>query len=286
MAGILKRNGLINAGGRLLDCTKPLVMGVINITPDSFYEGSRHKSTRKVLETVNRMVEEGVDIIDVGGYSTRPGAAEITEEDERNRVVGALKAIRKEYADLVLSVDTFRSQVAKAARSEAGADIINDVSGGVLDNSMFKIVASLNIPYVLMHMQGVPATMQENPVYNDVVSDIIEWFGKRIPILEDAGVRDIIIDPGIGFGKTIGHNFEILRRLSEFEIIGRPLMAGVSRKSLIWKTLGITPSEAMNGTTAMNMALLMNGADIIRVHDVREAVETVRLYQKISLRGL
>ncbi len=278
----MEHKRLLNAGGRLIDCSKPLVMGVVNVTPDSFYRGSRHTSVSSVLEIVTRMVVEGADIIDIGGYSTRPGAGEVSEADERKRVVVALKAVRKEFPDLLISVDTFRSSVALAAISEGGADIVNDISGGVLDESMYGLVASLRIPYVMMHMQGTPATMQENPVYGDVVSDIIEWFGKRIPLLEETGVNDIIIDPGIGFGKTIRHNFEIIRRLSEFEVIGRPLMAGVSRKSLIWKTLGSSPDEALNGTTALNMALLMNGADIIRVHDVREAVETVRLYEKIS----
>jgi len=260
-------------------------MGVVNITPDSFYEGSRHNSLSRVLATVTRMVEEKADIIDVGGYSTRPGAAEVSVKDEFKRVIGALTAIRMEFPELVLSVDTFRSSVAKAARSEAGVEIINDISGGMLDKNMFKLVAELDIPYVMMHMQGTPETMQRNPVYNDVVSDIIEWFGKRIHLLENAGVKDLIIDPGIGFGKTTEHNFEIISRFAELRVISRPLMAGVSRKSLIWKTLGTTPGEALNGTTALNMALLMNGADILRVHDVREAVEAVRLYQKISGSG-
>jgi dihydropteroate synthase len=282
----LEPNRLINIGGRLVDCKRPLVMGVINITPDSFYEGSRHDSVSAVLKTVARMFEEKADVIDVGGYSTRPGAAEITVKEELKRVVGTLTAIRKEFPKLVLSVDTFRSSVAKAARSEAGVDIINDISGGMLDNKMFRLVAELNIPYVMMHMQGTPATMQRNPVYKDVVPDIIEWFAKRIPLLEDAGVKDIIVDPGIGFGKTIEQNFEIIQRCREFKILKRPIMAGVSRKSLIWKTLGISPGEALNGTTALNMALLMNGAEILRVHDVREAAETVRLYQKISGDGL
>lgn len=257
-------------------------MGVVNVTPDSFYAGSRHNSVSEVLSTVARMVEEKADIIDVGGYSTRPGAAEVQSEEEEKRVVGVLKAIRREFPDLVLSVDTFRSSVAEAARSEAGVDMINDISGGELDKKMFNLIASLNIPYVMMHMQGTPATMQKNPTYNDVVSDIIEWFGKRIPLLEDSGVKDVIVDPGIGFGKTIEQNFELIRRLSEFQVLSRPVMAGVSRKSLIWKTLGITPAEALNGTTALNMALLMNGASIIRVHDVNEAAETVSLYQKIG----
>ncbi|MFO7574140.1 MAG: dihydropteroate synthase [Bacteroidales bacterium] len=282
----MERHRLINLGGRLMDCTRPLVMGVINITPDSFYQDSRHDSVSRVLETVARMVEEKADIIDVGGYSTRPGADEVPVKDELERVIGALTSIRKEFPELVLSVDTFRSSVAKAARSEAGVDIINDISGGMLDDNMFKLVATLNIPYVMMHMQGTPATMQKKPVYNDVVSDIIEWFGKRISLLEEAGVRDIIVDPGIGFGKTTEQNYEIIGRLAEFEVVSRPLMAGVSRKSLIWKTLGTTPGEALNGTTALNMALLINGAAILRVHDVREAVETVSLYHKISGSGL
>ena len=267
----------INAGGKLLDLGTPLVMGILNITPDSFYKGSRHNSDSDIIKTAFEMLEQGADIIDMGGYSSRPGAADITEEEESTRVLKAVKLVSTEFPDARISIDTFRADVACRAVEECGAHIINDISGGEADSSMFNIVAKLNVPYVLMHMKGEPRTMQNNPVYDDVVADILKWFGERIYKLRSMGVKDIIIDPGFGFGKNIGHNFEILRRLNEFSVAGLPVMAGISRKSMIWKTLEISPDDALNGTTALHALALANGADILRVHDVMEAVQVVKL---------
>jgi dihydropteroate synthase len=269
-------------GGNLLDLSIPRVMGIINVTPDSFYEGSRVEGEKEIIETAVRMITEGADILDVGGYSTRPFAPEVTAEEEEKRVLSAIRLISGEMPEAVISIDTFRSEIADKAISEYGALIINDISGGEADGNMFSVVRKLNVPYIMMHMQGMPGNMQNNPVYDDVVADILKWFGKRIVSLQTTGVKDIILDPGFGFGKTIKHNFEILQRFGDFSVAGLPLLAGVSRKSMIWKTLGITPDEALNGTSVLNTVALMGGADILRVHDVREAVQTIRLIGKLK----
>jgi dihydropteroate synthase len=271
----------INTRGKLLDLSVPRVMGILNITPDSFYPGSRYNSEAEIIKAAIRMVEEGADILDVGGYSSRPGAKDISPDDERDRVLKAIRLIRNELPDIIISVDTFRSEVAMEAIEVCGADIINDISGGEADADMFKIVCRLNVPYILMHMKGTPHTMQDNPVYEDVVAEILRWFGERIYKLRLSGLKDIIIDPGFGFGKTSNHNFELLRRLGDFSVTGLPLMVGISRKGMIWKTLEITASEALNGTTALNAIALQNGADILRVHDVKEAVQTIKLMEKM-----
>lgn len=270
----------INSGGKLIDLDTPKVMGILNITPDSFYKGSRHNSDSAILKKASEMLEEGADIIDIGGYSSRPGAAIVTEEEESKRVLKAVKLVSSEFPGAIISVDTFRSGIACRAVEDYGAHIINDISGGEADLEMFGIVAKLNVPYVIMHMQGNPRTMQDNPVYDDVVADILRWFGDRIYKLRILGVKDIIIDPGFGFGKTADHNFEMLRRLNEFSVAGLPVMVGVSRKSMIWKTLGISADEALNGTTALNALAVANGADILRVHDVKEAVQVVKLVRR------
>jgi dihydropteroate synthase len=270
----------INAGGKLLDLDTPKVMGILNITSDSFYKGSRYNTDGDILNAASRMVEEGADILDVGGYSSRPGAVEISEDEESKRVLKAIKLISGELPEAIISIDTFRADIARVAIMECGAHIINDISGGEADNKMFTLVEKLNVPYIIMHMKGNPRTMQNNPVYDDVVADILRWFGERIFRLQSAGVKDIIIDPGFGFGKTVEHNFELLRRLGDFSVAGLPLMVGLSRKGMIWKTLGITANEALNGTTVLNTVALANGADILRVHDVKEAVQAVRLMQK------
>lgn len=272
----------INAGGRLLDLSIPQVMGIINVTPDSFYEGSRVESEKEIVETAVQMVKDGASILDVGGYSTRPYAPEVSSDEEEKRVLSAIRFILKEIPDAVISVDTFRAQIAEKAITEYGALIINDISGGDADPEMFGVVSRLNVPYIMMHMQGMPGNMQNNPVYKDVVADILKWFGRKIAVLKDAGVKDIILDPGFGFGKTIKHNFEILQRFSDFSVAGLPLLAGISRKSMIWKTLGIKPDEALNGTSVLNAVALMGGADILRVHDVLEAVQTVSLIEKLK----
>jgi dihydropteroate synthase len=277
----VKKRQLINAGGKLLSTESPLVMGIINVTPDSFYKRSRLSTEEEVMNRVSKMIEDGASIIDIGGISTRPGASPIAEEEERSRVIGHLKLLRREFPLAVFSIDTYRAEIAREAFYEAGINMINDISGGTIDANMLPLVREINIPYIMMHISGTPENMQNSPVYDDVVSDIIKYFGNRVPPLLEAGVKDIIIDPGIGFGKTIEQNFIILSRLAEFSVIGLPVMLGLSRKSLIWKTLEVLPDEALNGTTALNMTGLMNGADILRVHDVAEAVQTIRLFEKM-----
>ena len=272
----------INAGGRLLDLEIPKVMGIINITPDSFYKESRYSTDEEILVTAARMLEDGADILDIGGYSSRPGAKDISVDEESNRVLKAVKLINRKFPEAIISVDTFRADIAREAVVGCGASIINDISGGDSDDRMFLVVETLNVPYILMHMKGDPRTMQNKPVYEDIVADILKWFGDRIFKLKSAGLKDIIIDPGFGFGKTIDHNFELLRRLGDFSIAGLPVLVGISRKSMIWKTLDISVDEALNGTTTLNAIAIFNGADILRVHDVREAVQTVWLIKKVK----
>jgi len=271
----------INAGGRLLDLEIPKVMGIINITPDSFYKGSRYGTDEEILVTAARMLEDGADILDIGGYSSRPGAKDISVDEESNRVLKAVKLINRKFPEAIISVDTFRADIAREAVVGCGATIINDIAGGDYDDRMFSVVEKLNVPYILMHMKGDPRTMQNKPVYEDIVADILKWLGDRIFKLKSAGLKDIIIDPGFGFGKTIDHNFELLRRLGDFSIAGLPVLVGISRKSMIWKTLDISVDEALNGTTTLNAIAIFNGADILRVHDVREAVQTVNLIEKL-----
>jgi dihydropteroate synthase len=276
----------INIKGRLLDLRHPRIMGIINVTEDSFYPGSRYTSDEEILAIAGKMLEEGADILDIGGCSTRPGALNVPEEDEKKRVCRATELILARYPEAVISVDTYRASVAGEAVINSGAAIINDISGGEMDKGMFPLVIRLNVPYIIMHMQGTPETMQSEPHYDDVVSDILFWFGQRIAQLQQAGMKDIILDPGFGFGKTAKHNFDILARLNEFHIAGLPLLAGLSRKSMIWRTLNITPDDALNGTSALNMTALMKGASILRVHDVKEAKEVITLFEKIYPDGI
>ncbi len=275
----------INAGGKLLDLAIPRVMGILNITPDSFYSGSRYNTDEEILSAATRMLEDGADILDIGGYSSRPGAADISIQEESARVLKAIKLINREFPEAIISVDTFRADIAREAVVECGATMINDISGGDADSEMFSTIEKLNVPYILMHMKGNPRSMQNKPVYEDIVADILKWFGERIFRLNSAGLKDIIIDPGLGFGKTIDHNFELLRRLGDFSIAGLPVLVGISRKSMIWKTLDISADEALNGTTALNAIALFNGTDILRVHDVKEAVQTVQLILRIRNSG-
>jgi dihydropteroate synthase len=276
---VLEKPRYINTRGSLLDLSIPKVMGILNITPDSFYKGSRYNTDDEIRNAAIRMVAEGADILDLGGSSSRPGAENVSSEEEGKRVLNAIKLIRRELPDAIISVDTFSADVAKKAVLEYGADMINDISGGEADKLMFAAIEKLNVPYILMHMKGDPRSMQKNPVYDDVVADILKWLGERIYRLKSAGVKDIIIDPGFGFGKTAEHNFDMLRRLNDFSVAGLPVLAGMSRKSMIWKSLKISADEALNGTTALNMIALTNGADILRVHDVKEAVQTIRLFE-------
>jgi dihydropteroate synthase len=275
----------INAGGKLIDLSLPRVMGIMNVTPDSFYEGSRYVTEKEILKAAELMLKDGADILDVGGYSSRPGAKDISVEEEGSRVLKAIRLIHGEFPDAIISIDTFRSGIAREAVVGCGAVMINDISGGEADTKMFLTVEELNVPYVLMHMRGDPRTMQKNPAYDDIVADILKWFGERIVRLTSAGVKDIIIDPGLGFGKTVDNNFELIRRLGDFSITGLPVLVGISRKSMIWKTLEISAGEALNGTTALNAAALLKGADILRVHDVKEAVQTVKLISALKNSG-
>ena len=267
----------INAGGKLLDLNVPKVMGIINVTPDSFYGKSCFTGDSEIVTAAAKMIKDGADIIDIGGSSSRPGALEISAGEEEKRVLSAVKLIRKEFPDAIISVDTYRAAIAEKAVVEYGAHIINDISGCDADSEMFNVISKIKVPYILMHTQGSPKTMQNNPSYNDVVADILKYFGERIFKLRNAGVNDIIIDPGFGFGKTTEHNFEILQKLEDFAITGLPLLVGLSRKSMICKTLNITTEEALTGTVALNTIALTKGADIMRVHDVKEAAQTVRL---------
>ena len=280
---LLNKPKYINVRGALIDLSVPKVMGIINVTPDSFYKGSRAVGEKEIVSAAVKMTEDGADILDIGGYSSRPHADEISAEDEKKRVLNAIRLINRELPDAILSIDTFRAEIAEEAVSDYGAHIINDISGGEADTDMFRVVTKLNVPYIMMHMQGTPKTMQDNPVYDDVVADILKWFSKKIVTLQSAGVKDIILDPGIGFGKSSAHNFEMLRRLGDFAVAGLPLLIGVSRKSMIWKTLKITPDEALNGTTVLNTVALLGGADILRVHDVKEAVQAISLINEMKV---
>jgi dihydropteroate synthase len=266
----------LNCNGRLLASEKPLVMGIINSTPDSFFEGSRLTSTDAILARVEKMLEDGADIIDIGGQSTRPGSTLLTASEELQRVIGSVDAVHRRFPEAFISIDSFYALVASEAVA-AGASIINDVSAGTMDEAMISMAASLNVPYVLMHMKGKPDTMQQVAHYEDVTREVLDFFIHRIPAVRKAGIKDIIVDPGFGFGKTIAHNFELLRNLSVFKILECPILLGLSRKSTIYKTLGTGPEEAMNGTTVLNTVGIENGASILRVHDVKEAREIVSL---------
>lgn len=277
---VFNSHPLINCRGKLLDLSTPKVMGILNITLDSFFDGGKFTEEKAIIDQAGKMLSEGADILDIGAHSTRPGATDIPENEELNRLLPAIAAIRNKFPDAILSVDTFRAKVAEACIS-AGASIINDVSGGEQDEKMFETVARLNVPYILMHMQGTPQTMQENPVYKDVTAEVNGYLLKKLTSLRGMGVKDIILDPGFGFGKTVEHNFSLLRNLEAFTLHGCPVLAGLSRKSMICKTLKVNPEKALNGTTALNMVALMNGASILRVHDVKEAIETIKLFEQL-----
>lgn len=274
-------NYSINLKGKILSFDKPRIMGVINVTNDSFYSGSRHIDSSELLNEVKQMISEGADIIDVGGYSSRPGAKDISEKEEEIRVCPAIEKIKNEFPDIIVSVDTFRSSVLKSAY-KSGADICNDISGGNLDSKMFKLIAELQIPYILMHMKGNPQNMKELTDYDDMLLEMTGYFRDKIFELNEMGVYDIILDPGFGFAKTINQNFFLLKNLGAFDLFDLPLLVGISRKSMIYKSLNIDPEGSLNGTTALNTMALLQGAKILRVHDVREAKECVTLYEKYS----
>jgi dihydropteroate synthase len=271
----------LNCKGRLLVVDKPIVMGIINATPDSFYAGSRFSGIDNILAQAEKMLSEGAAILDIGGQSSRPGSERISAEEELKRVVPAVEAIHHKFPESFISIDTFYASVAAEAVS-AGASMVNDISAGSLDSGMIETVAGLGIPYVLMHMQGNPQTMLQNPVYENVTRQVLDFFIAKSAELKATGIRDIIIDPGFGFGKTAGHNLELLNNLSAFTMLEKPLLLGISRKSVIYKTLGITSEQSLNGTTVLNTIGLMKGAAILRVHDVNEAMEAISLFTAVS----
>lgn len=267
--------------GRLISLEKPKIMGILNLTPDSFFEGSRVKiDSADIISKAGKMIEEGADFLDLGGYSTRPGAIDISVQEEIDRVAPAIEIIRKEYPESLISIDTFRSKVAKEAIA-AGADLVNDISAGNLDEDMIPLIASLKVPYIAMHMKGNPQKMQSLSNYSDILGEILHYFAEKVDLFKKLGIKDVIIDPGFGFAKTIEQNFFLLKNLKSFEVFGLPLLAGVSRKSMIYKTLQTNASEALNGTTALNMFALIQGANLLRVHDVKEAKETIKLFEQL-----
>jgi dihydropteroate synthase len=267
--------------GCLYSLNKPKVMGIINLTPDSFFEGSRVSTDKKsVLFEAEKKIKEGADFLDLGGYSTRPGAEHISLEEEINRVIPAILEIKKNFPDTLISIDTFRADVAKAG-VEAGADLVNDISAGNLDPQMLPLIGRLGVPYIAMHTRGTPQTMQHETDYSDLISEVLSYFGDKVEQFKKFGIKDVIVDPGFGFAKTSAQNFELLRHLSSFKRLGIPILVGISRKSMIYKTLDISANEALNGTTALNMVALLQGAAILRVHDVKEAKQTIQLFEQL-----
>lgn len=265
-----------------LDLSTPVVMGILNVTPDSFYDGGKYTTETAVIRRIHQIVEEGAGIIDVGAYSTRPGAAFVDEQEELGRLSWAVELVRKYYPNLPVSIDTFRAGVAREIVSCLGEVIVNDISGGTLDENMFDFVAETGVPYIMMHIQGTPQTMQQNPVYEDVVREVRQFLTERIAVLNAKGFENIILDPGFGFGKTLAHNYELMSGMDTYQDLDYPLLVGISRKTMIYKLLGGTAQDALNGTTVLNTIALLKGANILRVHDVKEAVETVRIVQQLN----
>jgi dihydropteroate synthase len=276
----IEKRMTLNCGGTLLSLEKPLVMSILNITDDSFYSGSRFSEKEKALETAGKMLEDGASILDIGGYSSRPGAKDISVQEEMDRVIPVVELIHHQFPEAIISVDTFRASVAKSA-AKAGATMINDISAGDDDNEMIETIAGLGLPYVAMHKKGSPQTMQRNPQYENVVSEVLDYLIFKGHALRHAGINDVIWDPGFGFGKTVQHNYQLLANLESFTPFGYPLLVGISRKSMIYKPLNIDAENALNGTTALHMFALMNGADILRVHDVKDAVQCVALFERL-----
>lgn len=268
----------LNAGGKLIDLSIPKVMGIINVTPDSFFAGSRKPATSDAVFMAEKMLSEGADFLDIGAYSSRPGAEDISAEEEIDRLLPVVEVIKKAFPEAVLSVDTFRASVAEAA-IKAGAHIINDISGGNLDENMFATVARLQVPYILMHLKGTPQNMIEHAQYEDIFAEVFDYFAEKVYRLKQLHVHDVILDPGFGFAKTRRQSFELLQKMKGFELLNLPILTGISRKGMIYKTLGRTAETALNGTTVLNTMALLNGASILRVHDVKEAVEAVKLFE-------
>ena len=274
----------INVNGQLMEFNHTQVMGILNVTPDSFYAGSRGVTERDIIRRLHQITDEGASIIDIGAYSSRPGADEVSTEEEMSRLRMGLELIRKHQPSAIVSVDTFRADVAKMCVEEYGASIINDISAGQMDKDMFPTIARLGVPYIIMHMKGTPQDMQANPHYDNLLKEVFYYFSEKVQRLRDIGVKDIILDPGFGlsFGKTLEHNYELMNHLEEFNVFQLPLLVGISRKSMIYKLLGTTPEEALNGTTVLNTIALQKGAHLLRVHDVKAAVETVTLTEKMK----
>ena len=278
----LKRNSTLHLGEKEVDLSIPVVAGIVNITPDSFFDGGKMEDEATMLKAVEKMVTDGAGIIDVGAVSTRPGSKTVSTKEELTRLLPAVQAINKAFPDVVLSVDTFRSWVAVRVIDEVGPIIINDISGGSLDSNMFETIAKLQVPYILSHIKGTPLNMQEDPQYDDLTREVAQYFAERVKKLNKLGVKEVILDPGFGFGKTLDHNYELLNKLDAFKVYQLPVMVGLSRKSMIWKALDAKPETALNGTTVANTLALMGGADILRVHDVKEAVEAVKIFCEIK----
>lgn len=267
----------INVGGELMDLSVPRVMGILNVTPDSFYADSRQQSEQQIAARTEQILSEGADLIDIGAYSSRPGADDVSPEEEMARLRRGLSVVRQVAPQAVVSVDTFRADVARMCVEEYGVQIINDIAAGEMDERMFATVADLRVPYIMMHMQGTPRDMQQHPHYENLRVEVMQYFARKVQQLRDLGVKDIILDPGFGFGKTLEHNYELLAHLEDFSTFQLPLLVGVSRKSMIYRLLGGTPADALNGTTVLHTISLLKGADILRVHDVRQAVEAVKI---------
>lgn len=278
----LQKSKYINVNGELIDLSTPCVMGILNVTPDSFYAGSRMQTEAEIERRAAQIMDEGAGIIDIGAYSSRPNAENISPREEMNRLRTGLEVLRRTQPNAVISVDTFRADVARMCVEEYGVAIINDIAAGGMDKDMFRTVAELNVPYIMMHMQGTPQSMQQQPHYDNLLKEIFQYFACKVQQLRDLGVNDIILDPGFGFGKTVNHNYELLAHIEEFRIFELPLLVGVSRKSMIYRLLGTTPQEALNGTTVLDTICLLKGANILRVHDVREAVETVKIVEAMK----
>ncbi len=278
---LLDVNTTLNCNGTLLSLEKPIVMGILNVTPDSFFDGGKHHSTHLMLLQVEKMLSEGASIIDIGGMSSRPGAEFVSEEEEFQRVIPNIQAILKEFPNAILSVDTWRANIAKAS-VEAGAGIINDISGGQYDSDLLKMVATLRVPYILMHIKGTPKDMANQAHYTNISDEVLTYFIEKLAILTNFGVKDVILDLGFGFGKTLDHNYELLKNMDAFKILGLPMLAGISRKSMIYKYLGVLPENALNGTTALHVIALQQGAKILRAHDVKEAIEVIQLTEKLK----
>lgn len=272
----------LNLRGKLYSLCEPKIMGILNVTPDSFYAESRTSDEEHIAARVQQLMDDGADMIDIGGYSSRPGADDVSPEEEMNRLRRGLRVVRRLYPEVPVSVDTFRADVARMCVEEEGADIINDISGGMMDRQMFRTMARLGVPYILMHMQGTPDTMQQAPHYDNLRREVMLYFAERIDRLCQMGAKDIIVDPGFGFGKTLEHNYELFHHLDDFNLFNLPLLVGISRKSMIYKLLGGTPQTSLNGTTVLNTIALMKGAHILRVHDVKEAVEAKRIVMKMK----